>query len=89
MRAITKNIVGVARLLAWWLPFAAAFVVSTQATIAQVMAIDPVTGELKDEALFDSIVPLTYASALLITVSWIVLYGIITKTTKEHVPNAQ
>jgi len=84
MRAITKRLVGIGVLLGWWLPFCAMWVVSAMFSITQFGAIDLSTGELTDMDVLDQMVPLAWASAALVTVSWAFLLVIIRKTTTKH-----
>lgn len=84
MRAITKRIVGVGILLAWWLPFCVSWIAQGVASTAQFQAVDLATGELKDPAALDTMVPLAWVGAVAILLSWAALAAIIRKTTAEH-----
>ena len=84
MRAITRGIVGAGRLMGWWLPFCATFLLSAASSTLQFSAVDVATGAVKDLDALDSIVTLSWASALLLLTSWLFLVTIIRRTTERH-----
>lgn len=87
MRGITRGRVGLGVLLGWWLPFCAYWVVGFFAQLPLFGAIDFTTGELTDTDALDVIVPLTWAQAVLLAVSWVFLFLIIrTATAKDDQP---
>lgn len=87
MRGITRGRVGAGVLLGWWLPFAAYWLMSVAAQIPLFGAIDFATGEIADPDALDVIVPLTWAQAALLVVSWVFLFVTIrTATAKDDQP---
>jgi hypothetical protein len=84
MRAITRRIVGWGVLLGWWIPFCAMWLVTYVSSSAQFRAIDFATGELTRPEVLDQMVPLAWASAVLLAISWLFLVVIIRKTTARH-----
>ena len=50
----------------------------------QFSAVNLATGEVKDLDVLDATVPLSWASAILLLVSWLFLATIIRRTTERH-----
>jgi len=84
MRAISRRLVGWGVLLLWWLPFCAVWLLTPISVSASFRAIDLTTGELTNPGVLDQMVPLAWASAALLVVSWVGLAAIIRKTTAKH-----
>jgi len=84
MRAVTKGRASIGLLLGWWIAFVAFFGVQFATSMASLRAIDFQTGELARPEALDSIVGLTWAAAILLTVSWVFLATIIRITTRSE-----
>lgn len=84
MRAITRRVVGWGLLLGWWIPFAIYWVFYWVTAVSQVTAVDYTTGELTNPDALDSLVPLSWASAVAIVISWVFLAIIVRVTTRKH-----
>ena len=84
MRAITKRIVGVGAAARLVDPVLRHVDRPDAAGTTQFRAIDFATGELTDASVLDSMVPLTWASAIAVIISWVFLALIIRKTTAKH-----
>ncbi len=81
MRAITRRTANLGILVGWWLTFCLYWVLSYAAVIPTFTAIDMTTGDLTNPDALDVIVPLTWAGALTLAVSWVFLALIIRQTT--------
>ena len=84
MRAISRRLVGWGVLLLWWLPFCAIWILAPISASASFRAIDLATGDVTNADVLDQMVPLAWASAVLLTISWLFLAVIIRKTTARH-----
>jgi hypothetical protein len=84
MRAITKGIVGIGKLLGWWVPFCLTFVATGFISVAQFFAIDFTTREVTHPETLDAMVPVAWLAAALLVVSWLFLVAIIRRTTDRH-----
>lgn len=82
MRAITKGRASMGLLVGWWVAYVGSVGVSIAASLSTFRAIDFQTGELAHPEALDSMVGLTWASAIALTVSWIFLAMIIRVTTQ-------
>lgn len=81
MRAITRHKAGLGVLVGWWVTFCLYWVLSWASTLPSLTAIDFSTGELSNPDALDAMVPLTWASALALAVSWAFLAKVIRHTT--------
>lgn len=88
MRAISRRSVSTGLLLGWWLPFCAVWLVGPVAASATFRAIDFSTGEVTHPEVLDQLVPLSWASASLLLVSWLFLVLVIRRTTARHLEAA-
>jgi hypothetical protein len=84
MRALSRRSVGWGLLLGWWLPFCAVWLITPFSASAAFRAIDISTGELTHPEILDSMVPLAWASAAAIVVSWLFLVLVILRTNARH-----
>jgi len=84
MRAISRRSVGWGLLLGWWLPFCAVWLIMPFSASAAFRAIDLDSGKLTHPEILDSIVPLAWASAAAIVVSWLFLVLVILRTNARH-----
>ncbi len=83
MRSLTKHLVGLGPVLGWWIPYIASGIVASSAGFLVLGAMDWNTGEIDPHASFDGIVPIYWASAILILISWGFLTYIIRTTTER------
>ncbi len=81
MRSLTKRLVGVGALLGWWLAYLASGVAGASSAVVLFGGIDFATGQLKDGANFDGLIPIYWATAVLLAISWAFLVYIIRATT--------
>ncbi len=81
MRAITRGKASVGMLVGWWVTFCLYWVLSWATLMPSVTAIDYSTGELSNPDALDAMVPLTWAAALTLAVSWVFLALVIRQTT--------
>ncbi len=81
MRAITRGRASVGMLVGWWVTFCLYWVVSWATVVPSLTAIDYSTGELTNPDALNSMVPLTWAGALTLAVSWLFLVLVIRQTT--------
>ena len=81
MRAITRRKASVGALVGWWLTFCAYWVAAGASLVPGFTAIDYSTGELSHPDALDALVPITWASALTLAVSWVFLALVIRQTT--------
>ncbi|MCB2412102.1 DUF4328 domain-containing protein [Demequina sp. TTPB684] len=81
MRAITRRKAGLGIVLGWWLTFCLYWVLSYASIIPSMTAVDYSTGELTHPENLDAIVPLTWAGAITLAVSWVFLALVIRQTT--------
>jgi hypothetical protein len=81
MRAITRRKASVGNLVGWWVTFCLYWVLSWATIVPSFTAIDLATGELTDPDALDVMVPLTWAGALTLAVSWVFLALVIRQTT--------
>jgi len=84
MRAITKGRASMGLLLGWWLMYIASTGISIAAGLATFQAIDLQTGDLIRPEALDSMVGLTWAAAIALTISWAFLAMIIRVTTQSE-----
>jgi hypothetical protein len=81
MRAVTRRKASVGIVVGWWVTYCLSIVLSWAATIPTFTAIDYSTGELTNPDALDATVPYTWASALVLAVSWVFLAMVIRQTT--------
>lgn len=81
MRAITRGKANAGILAGWWVTFCLYWVLSWATVVPSLTAIDYSTGELTNPDALDVMVPLTWAGALALAVSWIFLALVIRQTT--------
>jgi hypothetical protein len=81
MRAITRRKASVGNLVGWWVTFCLYWVLSWATLVPSFTAIDLATGELTNPDALDVMVPLTWAGALTLAVSWVFLALVIRQTT--------
>jgi len=81
MRAITRGKAGVGILVGWWVTFCLYWVLSWATVLPSLTAIDYSTGELTNPDSLDVMVPLAWAGALTLAVSWAFLALVIRQTT--------
>lgn len=81
MRAITRGRASVGMLVGWWVTFCLYWVASWATFVPSLTAIDYSTGELTNPDALDAMVPLTWAGALTLAVSWVFLVLVIRQTT--------
>lgn len=81
MRAITRRKASASLLVGWWVTFCLYWVFSWAALVPSFTAIDMSTGELTDPDALDVMVPLAWAGALTLAVSWVFLALVIRQTT--------
>jgi hypothetical protein len=84
MRALTKSSINIAGLLGWWLPWIASGIFTALASVASLRAVDFTTGELTNPEALDVMVPMFWAAAISLLVSWVFLTIIIRQTTTRH-----
>ncbi len=81
MRAITRDKASVGILVGWWVTFCLYWVLSLATIGPSFAAIDYSTGELSNPDALDAMVPLAWAGALALAVSWAFLALLIRQTT--------
>jgi hypothetical protein len=81
MRAITRRKASAGILVGWWVTFCLYWVLSWATLVPSFTAIDLATGELTNPDALDVMVPLTWAGALTLAVSWVFLALVIRQTT--------
>jgi len=81
MRAITRRKASLAIILGWWFAFCLYWVFAWASIVPTFTAMDYSTGEVTNLEAFDVLVPLTWASALTLAVSWVFLALLIRQTT--------
>jgi len=81
MRAITRGKASVGMLVGWWITFCLYWVLSWATLMPSLTAIDYSTGELSNPEALDAMVPLTWAAALTLAVSWVFLALVMRQTT--------
>jgi len=85
MKAIASHKVGVGVLLGWWIPFCLVWLLQGASTVISFTAFDLSTGDFRDSAALDAMVPLGYAGGVFIVISWGFLMTIIRRVTDRHV----
>jgi len=81
MRAVTRRQASVGIVVGWWVTFCLYWVLSWANIFPTFAAIDLSTGELTNPDALDATVPLAWAAALTLAVSWAFLAIIIRQTT--------
>jgi len=81
MRAITRRKAGVGILVGWWVTFCLYWALSWATVVPTLTAIDYSTRELSNPDALDVMVPLAWAGALALAVSWVFLALVIRQTT--------
>lgn len=73
MRAVTRHKASTGVVVGWWLAFCVYWLVSFASVMPTFNAIDLATGELTNPDALDVLVPLSWAGAIALTVSWVFL----------------
>ena len=84
MRAITRRKASVGIVVGWWVTFCLYWVLSWASVFPTFAAIDISTGELSNPDALDAMVPLAWAAALTLAVSWAFLALVIRQTTSAE-----
>lgn len=84
MRAIAHRKVSMGFLLGWWIPFCLVWLLQGASSLISFSAIDFSTGQLRDPAALDAMVPLGYVSSAFMLISWVFLMAIIRRVTAVH-----
>ncbi len=84
MRAITRRKANAGIVVGWWLTFCLYWVLTWASVVPTFAAIDLSTGELSNPDALDVMVPLAWASALALAVSWVFLAITIRQTTSAE-----
>lgn len=73
MRAVTRRKANTGVVIAWWIAFCAYWVASFASVVPTFSAVDFTTGELTNPEALDVLVPLSWAGAIALIVSWVFL----------------
>lgn len=87
MRAIARRHTSVGLQLAWWIPFCLYWLVAVPASVIAFTIVDFTTGEVTNVDALDATIPLGYASAALLLISWGFLATLIRQVTDRHLNN--
>jgi len=88
MRAIARRHTSLGLQLGWWIPFALYWLSAIPAIFISFTIVDFTTGEVTNADALDATVPLGYASAALLLISWGFLATLINQVTDRHLENA-
>jgi len=84
MKAIARKRVSMGALLGWWVAWCLFWITFVYAAVVQSGMTDLATGKILSLDGIDTVVPTTWASAVVLVIAWVFLQHIVRKVTERH-----